>query len=124
MKTLSDTDLFVESLEDSIRLLPASWRKFLNAPGEVIVTRAPGRLDLMGGIADYSGSLVLQSPIQNAVHVAIQRAKSKTLRIVSLSETQPETSRWFEIKLEEFPGFDSSADYSTARACFAGDPVN
>jgi len=24
------------------------------------VTRAPGRLDVMGGIADYSGSLVLQ----------------------------------------------------------------
>ena len=29
-------------------------------PGrDVIVTRAPGRLDVMGGIADYSGSLVL-----------------------------------------------------------------
>lgn len=27
---------------------------------EVVVTRAPGRLDVMGGIADYSGSLVLQ----------------------------------------------------------------
>lgn len=24
------------------------------------MTRAPGRLDVMGGIADYSGSLVLQ----------------------------------------------------------------
>ncbi|GFP82172.1 l-arabinokinase [Phtheirospermum japonicum] len=27
---------------------------------EIIVARAPGRLDVMGGIADYSGSLVLQ----------------------------------------------------------------
>lgn len=27
---------------------------------EIFVTRAPGRLDVMGGIADYSGSLVLQ----------------------------------------------------------------
>lgn len=26
----------------------------------MFVTRAPGRLDVMGGIADYSGSLVLQ----------------------------------------------------------------
>jgi L-arabinokinase len=26
----------------------------------VYVARAPGRLDVMGGIADYSGSLVLQ----------------------------------------------------------------
>lgn len=27
---------------------------------DVVVARAPGRLDVMGGIADYSGSLVLQ----------------------------------------------------------------
>ena len=28
--------------------------------GDIYVARAPGRLDVMGGIADYSGSLVLQ----------------------------------------------------------------
>jgi hypothetical protein len=39
---------------------------------EFIVTRAPGRLDVMGGIADYSGSLVLQMPIAEACHVALQ----------------------------------------------------
>lgn len=27
---------------------------------EIFVARAPGRLDVMGGIADYSGSVVLQ----------------------------------------------------------------
>lgn len=27
---------------------------------EIFVSRAPGRLDVIGGIADYSGSLVLQ----------------------------------------------------------------
>ena len=36
------------------------------------MTRAPGRLDVMGGIADYSGSLVLQMPIAEACHVALQ----------------------------------------------------
>jgi len=36
-------------------------------PGEpVAVARAPGRLDVMGGIADYSGSLVLERPIAEA----------------------------------------------------------
>lgn len=30
---------------------------------EIFVARAPGRLDVMGGIADYSGSLVLQVSI-------------------------------------------------------------
>lgn len=40
---------------------------------EVVVARAPGRLDVMGGIADYSGSLVLQMPTKEAAHVALQR---------------------------------------------------
>ena len=34
--------------------------------GPVVVARAPGRLDLLGGIADYSGSEVLQRPIAEA----------------------------------------------------------
>ncbi|KAJ7521489.1 hypothetical protein O6H91_19G056700 [Diphasiastrum complanatum] len=41
---------------------------------ELFVARAPGRLDVMGGIADYSGSLVLQMPIREACHVAVQRS--------------------------------------------------
>ena len=40
---------------------------------EVVVSRAPGRLDVFGGIADYSGSLVLQLPLAEACHVAVQR---------------------------------------------------
>ena len=40
---------------------------------DIIVTRAPGRLDVMGGIADYSGSLVLQLPLAQACHVAVQK---------------------------------------------------
>ena len=40
--------------------------------GEVWVGRVPARLDVMGGIADYSGSLVLQLPIREATLVALQ----------------------------------------------------
>jgi len=39
---------------------------------DFIICRSPGRLDVMGGIADYSGSLVLQMPIAEAAHVALQ----------------------------------------------------
>src|SRR5438552_604108 len=119
---LSDTQAFVESLDASVAALSTRWRDIFDSPRELIITRAPGRLDLMGGIADYSGSLVLQWPIQNSVHVALQSSKSKTLRIASLSETQTNTPRVFEINLDEFLGFESSADYSTSRARFAGDP--
>uniref|UniRef100_A0A0E0E605 Galactokinase N-terminal domain-containing protein n=1 Tax=Oryza meridionalis TaxID=40149 RepID=A0A0E0E605_9ORYZ len=40
---------------------------------EMYIARAPGRLDVMGGIGDYSGSLVLQLPLREACHVAVQR---------------------------------------------------
>ena len=54
----------------------------------VHVSRAPGRLDVMGGIADYSGSLVLQMPLAEACHVALQRTptdpgENATITVVS-----------------------------------------
>ena len=48
------------------------------------VARAPGRLDVMGGIADYSGSLVLQRPIAEATWAASSRIDRPVLDIVSL----------------------------------------
>lgn len=44
----------------------------LFAAGEVVLARAPGRLDVMGGIADYSGSLVCEMPLAVAAAVAVQ----------------------------------------------------
>ena len=40
----------------------------------MIVASAPGRLDVMGGIADYSGSLVLQLPLDRVVTVMLEGA--------------------------------------------------
>src|SRR5262249_6140864 len=110
---LSDTQEFIASLNHSIASLPC-WQDLFDSRRELLVTRAPGRLDLMGGIADYSGSLVLEWPIQSAVHVAIQRRRSKTLRIASFPEVTNKRPRWFEINLDELLGFD----YSTLRSCF------
>jgi galactokinase len=45
--------------------------------------RAPGRLDVMGGIADYSGSLVLQWPIRESTTASVQFVPSPFLRVVS-----------------------------------------
>ncbi|MEX0885125.1 MAG: galactokinase family protein [Phycisphaeraceae bacterium] len=47
----------------------ATW---FDADAPVYAARAPGRLDVMGGIADYSGSLVLQMPIAEAACCAVQ----------------------------------------------------
>jgi len=36
---------------------------------DIVVARAPGRLDVMGGIADYSGSLVLLVNTFSMIHL-------------------------------------------------------
>jgi galactokinase len=40
---------------------------------KIISATAPGRMDVMGGIADYSGSLLLQMPIKETTTVSIQK---------------------------------------------------
>jgi Galactokinase galactose-binding signature len=56
--------------------LTTAWRQHYSGQpwrqDDIVVARAPGRLDVMGGIADYSGSLVLQLPLAEACHVAAQ----------------------------------------------------
>jgi L-arabinokinase len=39
----------------------------------LVCAKAPGRMDVMGGIADYSGSLLLQIPIKQTTSVSIQK---------------------------------------------------
>lgn len=46
---------------------------FFSTEGKIISATAPGRMDVMGGIADYSGSLLLQMPIKQATTVSIQK---------------------------------------------------
>jgi L-arabinokinase len=50
----------------------------------IAVARAPGRLDVMGGIADYSGSLVIERPIAEATWAAIQPTGRPVLDVVSV----------------------------------------
>ena len=47
--------------------------RFFCASKPVYVSRAPGRLDLMGGNVDYTGGLVFQSTIREATWAAVQR---------------------------------------------------
>src|SRR5688500_3902689 len=80
------------------------------------VSRAPGRLDVMGGIADYSGSLVLQRPIAEAAFAAVQRIERPVLEIVSLGRT-PCT-----IPLESLAPDGVPLGYEDARRMFADEP--
>ncbi len=103
---MTDTQEFIAALDDSVTSLPSGWNDLLTSGRDLIITRAPGRLDLMGGIADYSGSLVLQWPIQRAAHVAIQLQSKRTLRIVSLASAANQHPRIFESDLDQLLNMD------------------
>lgn len=104
-QSLPDTKAFLRHLRNQ--------RAFLDGDSPIIVTRAPGRLDLMGGIADYSGSLVLELPIAAATHVALQRGHWRSIEILSRSNKR---TRRFTIWLDEL---EELTDYDRARQRFA-----
>jgi L-arabinokinase len=91
------------------------------SPAEIFVSRAPGRIDLMGGIADYSGSLVLQWPIAAATHVAIQLHDAPSIQICSLALSPKDPNRSFETSVADFESNASPVDYTTARTMFQSD---
>ena len=117
---LADTARFIELLNGLRAGRREELREFFDSAGELTVTRAPGRLDLMGGIADYSGSLVLELPISNATHAALQLREEKTLRVASLDGGGP--PRLFEMALADFLDSDGPAAYHEAALYFRREP--
>src|SRR5205807_8709268 len=47
-------------------------REFFAGDAPVYIARAPGRLDVMGGIADYSGARVLELPLECSTAALLQ----------------------------------------------------
>ncbi|HID56921.1 TPA: GHMP kinase [Candidatus Poribacteria bacterium] len=60
-------------------------REWFDSDEKVFVSRSPGRLDVMGGIADYSGANVFEMPLENSVTVGCQRRRDDRLRVMSLN---------------------------------------
>src|SRR5205823_10087067 len=48
-------------------------REFFASDSPLYIARAPGRLDVMGGIADYSGARVLELPLECSTAALLQR---------------------------------------------------
>ena len=117
---LPDTAAFIGTLNALGQHPRPEVRALFDPDGGIVVARAPGRLDVMGGIADYSGSLVLEMPIREATFAALQRKGSRILRIISLSE-DPQREMFFEMPLENFESDGRPLDYGSARAVFQGD---
>jgi L-arabinokinase len=119
---LPDASIFIETLNKLDQSTSPEARQLFDSKAELVVARAPGRLDVMGGIADYSGSLALEMPIQEATFAALQRQPDRRLTIVSLTESEGQTLA-FEMALSEFENAGEPVEYETARARFQRDPA-
>jgi len=88
------------------------------------LTRAPGRLDVMGGIADYSGALVLEMPIAAATWVAAQPSDEPQV-VIESEDIRAGHESWGESRVtiplaEIVPEFPLT--YAGARALLTADP--
>jgi L-arabinokinase len=113
-RSLQDVERFIDLLND----VSVTFHNFFDQQKDIFLARAPGRLDVMGGIADYSGSLVLEMPIAEATITAVQTTDDEKITIRSLSRDDNEDLK-FEISLS-----DLGTDYEAARKFFSSDPSN
>lgn len=113
----ADLGAFADRITTLDRDPQAPVRPFFDHAAPIALARAPGRLDVMGGIADYSGSLVLQWPIREATCAAIQEADGGTLQIVSLPGSPGGTVRSVVLSAPEFAALVQGG-YDDARALF------
>jgi len=81
----------------------------------VVIASAPGRLDVMGGIADYSGSLVLQRPTAERTIVSLERVDQPTLAIESSA------GRSMTIPFDTLAPGGEPVSYEAARLVFPAD---
>ena len=110
---LVDLDRFV----DLINELPTKLSDLFDRDHDIFVSRAPGRLDVMGGIADYSGSLVLPMPIAEATFAAVQKTANSSIRVASMQPGSLDILE-FEMDLRDLADAGELDHYERARKYF------
>jgi len=94
---------------------------FFDTGHPVTIARAPGRLDVMGGIADYSGSLVLQMPIREATFVAVQSVDAEQFTVTSLPSNTEQSLRTFDVSVRKMCELQANG-FGAARKFWASHP--
>jgi L-arabinokinase len=100
---------------------PTGLAGFFNS-GEVWVGRVPARLDVMGGIADYSGANVCQAVLGRGMLIALQARTDSTLRIrsIQVGRALPVETR---IPLSYFSSGDGLGSYTQVRQLCQANPL-
>jgi L-arabinokinase len=98
-------------------------RPFFDTGRPLTITRAPGRLDLMGGISDYSGALVLELPLALAAVAAAQPDDEPALTVRSARAEEVDGLPEVRVPLALLAPGGRPAEYAEARAALAADPA-
>jgi len=93
----------------------------LQRGGHVIVARAPARLDIMGGIADYCGANVFEMTLNRTAIAASQAREDKNLCAITLNAGDQFKPN-FHLSLDSFYMNGALKTYSEIRECFGEEP--
>ncbi|MYB63328.1 hypothetical protein F4X73_01445 [Candidatus Poribacteria bacterium] len=89
-------------------------QKGFNKEGKIIVARAPARLDIMGGIADYCGANVFQMTLNRAAIAAIQPRNDKKLLALTIQDEKLLVPS-VQMSLDDFYEDDKLKSYTKVR---------
>lgn len=99
-------------------LMNKSLRNCFEADSLVTIAEAPARLDVMGGIADYSGSLVLEGTLGRRARACVARQSERSVRVVTLGIDDPGIEPDVTVPLKALHSGERLNDYEAVRAFF------
>jgi galactokinase len=102
---------------------PTGLAGFFNC-GEIVVTRVPARLDIMGGISDYSGGNVCEGVLGGGMVIALQPRTDRTLRIRTMQANRRGLPIETRIPLEYFEMGEGFIAYEQAQELFRSNPLS
>ncbi|HEY8899308.1 MAG TPA: hypothetical protein VIM61_02775 [Chthoniobacterales bacterium] len=102
---------------------PTGLAGFFNS-GQIYVGRVPARLDVMGGIADYSGANVCEAVLGRGMLMALQPRTDRTLRIRTIQEGRRSLPVETRIPLDYFASGDGLASYPEIHELCSANPLS
>src|ERR1051325_5952062 len=98
------------------------FASFFNS-GEIWVTRVPARLDVMGGIADYSGANVCEAVLGRGVMIGLQARTDRTIRIRTMHAGLRALPVETRFPIDSFKSGDGLTGYAEVRALCNANPL-
>jgi L-arabinokinase len=113
-------------LPDLARFVDALNRQgdYFQPGAQIVAARAPGRLDVMGGIADYSGALVLELPLAAATFAAAQHASEPRISVRSLDTPPGNTTHNVSVPVEALLPGGRPIGYEQAHTLLTAEPAH